>query len=93
MSEDNFEGCRHLWCSILERIFTDACKPLDQLKGSARAECQRARDWLFAVNDDFERVCHYAGIEPDVVRSYAARLESSGWCRSTAKNDPLRRAA
>lgn len=93
---ESVDGCRHLWCSILERIFSDACHSLNGPESEAdRLTCQRARDWLFTDSSDFERVCHFAGIEPDVVRGYAARLAAQGWYRTgiSGHRRVLRKAA
>jgi hypothetical protein len=64
------EGECQLWCAVIERALLDASQPLVKNKRE-RCEQIRARDWFLSATSDFKRVCSFAGLEWNRVRSAA----------------------
>lgn len=66
---------QRLWLSVIEQAFKDALKgaarPLegDHL-GAEAVEQRRALMWFKDGDEDFRRVCHFAGLDPNYVREH-----------------------
>lgn len=60
-----------LWRAVITQALMDAAT------ASHKAEAQRIRQdaisWLLSPSDDFDAVCDNAGLDPDYVRSRAAK--------------------
>ncbi len=74
---------KSLYLAVIIQALLDITKPeLEGEDNEIRIQRDQAHAWFFAsvgvTCDDFETVCHYAGLEPHKVRSFACEVIVSG---------------
>ncbi|WP_156971100.1 hypothetical protein [Beijerinckia mobilis] len=60
---DNLDNEKQLWCAVIHQALTDAITS-SKAKNSDLIR-RKARIWLTEPNDDFNKVCSLAGLEPN----------------------------
>ena len=73
------DGEKSLYIAVIIQALLDVTKP-KQKNESNEIELQRdqAHAWFFTSTKDFETICHYAGVEPKKVRTFAYEVIQSG---------------
>jgi len=79
----NKDGEQSLYLAVILQALLDVTKP--KLKNESK-EIKQYRDqahaWFFTsvgvTCEEFKTVCHYAGLEPEKVRSFAYEVTQSG---------------
>jgi len=73
------DGEKSLYIAVIIQALLDVTKP-KQKNESNEIELQRdqAHTWFFTSTKDFETICHYAGVEPKKVRTFAYEVIQSG---------------
>lgn len=69
-TEDEITGEVRLWQAVILRTIQE------WVSGPLRQQRQ-AEHYLFHDNKDFPRVCHSAGLDPDVLRARLTRIRGS----------------
>ena len=74
---------KSLYLAVIIQALLDITKPeMEGEDNEIKIQRDQAHTWVFAsvgaTCDDFETVCHYAGIEPQKVRSFACEVIVSG---------------
>ena len=74
---------KSLYLAVIVQALLDVTKPeAEGESNEIKIQRDQAHAWFFAsvgvTCDDFETVCHYAGIEPQKVRSFACEVIVSG---------------
>jgi|TARA_R110002020_G_scaffold71329_2_gene184364 hypothetical protein len=74
---------KSLYIAVIIQALLDITKPeVEGEDNEIRIQRDQAHAWFFAsvgvTCDDFEAVCHYAGLEPQKVRSFACEVIVSG---------------
>lgn len=86
MMDKMSEGCVELWQHVLRRAIIDATYRGKGVE-SAR-EARFAHDWIMFGGRDFEIVCLFAGVDPEVFRERyrAGKIKGRSLGERKAKN-------
>ena len=70
---------RTLYLSVIVQALLDLTKTKKKNEASdITLQRDQAHAWFFTSTKDFETICHYAGVEPKKVRTFAYEVIQSG---------------
>ena len=78
----NKDSYKSLYIAVVLQALLDLSKPkFDKEKSNIQVQRDQAHSWIFkdigVTCQDFEEVCHYAGLEPSVIRNFASNVINS----------------
>ena len=73
------DGERSLYIAVILQALLDLSKPkLKDEDSSIQLYRDQAHSWIFkdvgVTCQDFEDICHYAGLEPSIIRNFASNV-------------------